>query len=179
MNNSNLAFGEVDRYCGELDDERNTAGVRCERKTHRGHSSNNIYTEKLIHTCTGYETDDCSYLDVRLTFRTAISSGLVEICNEERNWSIACSNAFSENEATIICRQLDFNHRYINSFTDSVPLILNEQKPRTGEVPRCKGIETSLAECQFSNQARKRRGVENTEPNACNFQAGLQCGGIR
>ena len=31
-NDSNLAFGEINRYRGEADDMRNTAGVRCERK---------------------------------------------------------------------------------------------------------------------------------------------------
>ena len=121
---------------------------------------------------------DSSNLDVRLTFRTTTSSGLVEICNELGNWSIVCSNKIREVEPIVICKQLGFSTQLTNYFTESVPLTLSNHRSRLNEVPKCNGSESSLHECQSSDQFRARRGLVSEGSNTCDSQVGLQCGGI-
>ena len=125
---------------------------------------------------------NCSYLDVRLTLRSATSSGLVEICNEDGNWSVACSNVIDEDEASIICRQVGFNSGFTKQFTERI--LDEDERPRINEIPACIGDEISLLECKnrssTQSEGRKRRGVNiGTERNnTCDLQAGLLCGGI-
>ena len=133
---------------------------------------------------TEYSETNCSYLDVRLTFRLSASSGLVEICNKNNTWSVACSNVISEDEVGVVCRQLGFNPGLVtNQFTKR---LLRDEKPRFSEFTReCIGNETILTDCrerQESQLPRKRRGSpdevgSSSDPPSCEFQAGVLCGG--
>ena len=167
---SNLSYGEVDHYRGEQDHEWNTAGVRCERKLYEIYGTVYI-TWKALYTEYETENSNCSYLDVRLTFRSANSSGLVEICNDEGVWSIACRETLDEDEKAVLCRQLGFSTP-TNSFREFIPSQLSETRPKFKENLICSSEEKSLVECQF-HQAREGREVSTT----CNYQAGVYCGG--
>jgi hypothetical protein len=117
-----------------------------------------------------YIETNCSYLDVRLTFRTAASSGLVEVCNENNTWSIACSNTISEDEIGVICRQLGFNGADVNQFTKR---LIRDEKPRLSEFTReCIGNETTLLDCRDGGEVR------SVSDPPCDVQAGVLCGGI-
>ena len=110
-------------------------------------------------------------MDVRLTFRTAASSGLVEVCNENHTWSIACSNVISEDEVGIICRQLGFNGLFVNQFTKR---IITDDKPRFSEFAReCIGNETTLLDCREWQEL----GDEDILDPPCDVQSGVLCGG--
>ena len=132
-----------------------------------------------------YNEANCSYLDVRLTFRNAASSGLVEVCNQNNTWSIACLNAISEDEVGVICRQLGFNGIVINEFTKR---LLVDEKPRFSEFNReCIGNETTLLDCRERQELllpRNRRGLSlggelgRIVDPPCDVQTGVLCGGI-
>ena len=104
----------------------------------------------------------------------APSSGIVEICNEEGTWSIACAESTDEGEANVICRQLGYMSGITNYFTQSVSLLDTRQK-FTGQL-NCSGNEASLHNCVTSPTMIPivRRSVP-----LCNAQAYLQCGGKR
>lgn len=126
---------------------------------------------------TEYETANCSYLDVRLTFRNAISSGLVEICNMEGMWSIATTNMLNTNEKTVICRQLGFMNFFdSNSFTERISEHLSNQREKFDEFLHCNGNENSLDECPLID-LRKKRGLVTVDTSLSNLQVGLTCGG--
>ena len=110
-------------------------------------------------------------MDVRLTFRSAASSGLLEICDENENWSSACSSVVNENNAAVICRQLGFSSR--NYYIGSAALIVTDQRPIKDELPSCQGREESLQDCLFSITPRTKRLASEI----CRFQAELRCGG--
>ena len=122
----------------------------------------------------------CSHLDARLVFRTADSSGLVEICNEEGNWSISCTDIIGVNEAKVICRQLGFTPGFTNYL--SVRVSQTDERPMFfGTSLSCSGNETSLSGCLASPSPtpgipvggrRKRRS------SFCFSQVRLRCGGI-
>ena len=148
----------------------------------------NCGTHWLIHA--GFERHGCSNLDVRLTFRSARSSGLVEICNEN-TWSIACSSAFKENETQVICRQLGFNANFTNYFTEIVASNIESDMetsdvrdvviPRFNKFADCSGSEKTLAECQTiqgqDSDLHNRRGLNDNLDLSCIHQAAVQCGG--
>ena len=122
----------------------------------------------------------CSHLDARLVFRTANSSGLVEICNEEGNWSISCTNIIGENEANVICRQLGFIQGFTNYFR--VGVSQTDERPMFfGTSLSCSGNETSLSDCLASPsptpgipmEGRRKRGI-----SSCFLQVRLWCGGM-
>ena len=123
---------------------------------------------------TEYSETNCSYLDVRLTFRTAASSGLVEVCNENHTWSIACSDVISEDEVGVICRQLGFNGLFVNQFTKR---IITDDKPRFSELAReCIGNETTLLDCrEWQELGDEARDILDPP---CDVQSGVLCGGI-
>ena len=128
---------------------------------------------------TGYEAGNCSYLDVRLTFRSADSSGLVEICNDEGVWSIACSSAFEEDEKAVACRQLGFNAPIYFADLESIVIPHTETKPTFSENLNCGNEETSLVQCLFFGGRRRKRGLNDISPigeTTCN-QASVKCGG--
>ena len=180
-NNSNLPFGEVNQYRDQPDQERNTAGVICEGKCI---NLNQTFISAIIlwmvppMNLTEYETATCSHLDVRLTFRNASSSGLVEICNKEGMWSIVTTSILSNNEKTVICRQLGFMNIFdSNSFTERISECLSDQREKFDEFLRCNGDEDSLDECLPLIDLRKKRGLVDVETSLSNLQVGLRCGG--
>ena len=172
----NQTFGEVNKYRDEPGDEINMAGVKCERKLQNDQCLH--YAQDIGYTQTEYSETNCSYLDVRLTFRLSASSGLVEICNENNTWSVACSNVISEDEVGVVCRQLGFNGLVTNQFTTR---LLGDEKPRISEFTReCIGNETTLLDCIEQQELllpRERRGLF-LGGSTCDFQAGILCGGI-
>ena len=137
-----------------------------------------------------YPHQPCTHLSARLTFRSADSTGLVEVCN--RNiWSVACADAFGINEARVICRQLGFNSTYvnytqlqhvqiINSIEIQGELVPVDLVPIFDEFVGCLGNEASLAECQgrILTVTRRKRGLSLEVQPTCQYRAGVQCGGI-
>lgn len=123
-------------------------------------------------------------MDVRLTFRNAASTGLVEICNENNTWSIACSNVISEDEVGVVCRQLGFNGLVVNQFTKR---ITRDEKPRFSEFTReCIGNETTLLDCEEQQELMLSRNRSGLSPGGeigsisdppCDAQIGVLCGG--
>lgn len=114
-----------------------------------------------------HENGSCLHLKTRLVFRTAPSSGIVEICNEEGTWSIACSELIDEDEANVICRQLGYTSGITSYFARNVSL-LNARQKFTGQL-KCSGNEASLHNCVTS--------PTNDSVPLCNAQVYLQCGG--
>ena len=53
-------------------------------------------------------TDDCSNGDVRLQDGTHESNGRVEVCSNGI-WTSVCSEGWSNFEAHVICKQLNFD----------------------------------------------------------------------
>ena len=134
---------------------------------------------------TEYPPRGCSYLDARLSFRRANSTGYLEICSEEGQWGLACTNdvGISRDTAIVICRQLGFNSSVVRSFRISVT-----ELPMSGESQftfaltsgsfSCRGNETNLMTCQQSDVlgGRKRRGID-IRPSVCRTFTEIQCGG--
>ena len=110
---------------------------------------------------------------MRLAFRSAKSSGLIEICNAQGIWSIACRDTFDKLDESVLCRQLGFTTP-TNSFQELIPSHLNKSRQKFNENLNCLSGENSFIECQL-NQARERREKLSV---LCGYQAGVQCGGI-
>lgn len=51
--------------------------------------------------------DDCNYGDVRLVGGPNVREGWVEIC-VNRAWGTVCSEQFSDDDAQIVCSQMNF-----------------------------------------------------------------------
>lgn len=109
----------------------------------------------------------------------------MEVCNGEI-WSIACANVYGINEAKVICRQLGFNSTYVN-YTQHVQIINSIEMQGeliplptfNSEFVGCFGNELSLLECAESGfGGRRKRGVRPVAPPTCQYQAGVQCGGM-
>ena len=142
----------------------------------------------IIYMCThtANRSDNCTYLDARLTFRSAESTGLVEICNEQGQWSVVCAdNGVPPTTANVICNQLSFDRNFVNP--SQVPL-LNVGRPLTFTLASnllCNGNESTLTSCfsepiqlPSSSPGRQKRRIAPEElPSICGFQAQIQCGG--
>ena len=117
-------------------------------------------------------SDNCAYLDARLTFRSAESTGLVEICNEQGQWSVACAdNGIPPSAAKVICTQLGFDGNFANLST--VPLSsLNVGRPLTFSNLECSGNESTLTTCVSEVPVQPP-----TSGPGCSFQTRIQCGG--
>ena len=122
----------------------------------------------------------------------------MEVCNRN-TWSIVCADTFGINEARVICRQLGFNSTYVNYAqlqhvqiinsieiqeelvpVDLVPvdLVPVDLVPIFDEFVECLGNEASLAECRILSVDRRKRGLSSGIQPTCQYQAGVQCGGI-
>lgn len=108
----------------------------------------------------------------------------MEVCNGE-TWSIACANVFGINEARVICRQLGFNSTYIN-YTQHMRIINSIEMqgelipiPTVNEFVGCFGNELNLSECvERRLLGRRKRGIRPVVQPTCQYQAGVQCGGM-
>ena len=109
----------------------------------------------------------------------------MEVCSNGETWSIACANVFGINEARVICRQLGFNSTYVN-YTQHVRIINSIEMqgelipiPTVSGFVGCFGNERSLSECGESGfGGRRKRGVRPVAQPTCQYQAGVQCGGM-
>lgn len=106
----------------------------------------------------------------------------MEVCNQH-TWSIACADAFGINEARVICRQLGFNSTYVNytqhMLTSSIETKEEDTIPIFSEFDGCTGSEANLTNCQGQFLLpRRKRGLSSGVQPSCQYQAGVQCGGI-
>ena len=143
---------------------------------------------------TEYSPRGCSYLDARLSFRRANSTGYLEICDEEGQWGLACAIANDiisrDTEMTmVICRQLGFNSSVVRSVSISAQeLPTTEERQFTFALTSgglsCRGNETNLTSCsQQSDEplagGRKKRVIDDSteRPSVCSSFTEIQCGG--
>lgn len=140
-----------------------------------------------------FSSSGCTYLDVRLTFRSADSSGILEVCNQRRQWSIACAdNQVSQSIAMVACNQLGYNSNFVRStrIASTSASIVNNGRPsiflENINGLACTGNETSLANCLNAVPVepsppplgrRKRIADDDESPLVCNLVTRLQCGG--
>ena len=155
---------------------------------------------------TEYPPRGCSYLDARLSFRGANSTGFLEMGDEEGQWGRASTNdaencqqdqrelglttnddVISRDTVMVICRQLGFNSSVVQSFSISVislSTIIGDTFTLISVGLSCSGNETNLTSCQHvqsdvpPNEDRKRRGIRvPVQPSVCNTLTEIQCGG--
>ena len=106
---------------------------------------------KLTLIFTDFPASGCNYLDARLTFRRATSTGHLEICDEVGQWSVVCGNSqISVDNVRVICNQLGFDPNFVqsNNLPDSTS-VLNIGRPITPVILalECTGSESSLTTC--------------------------------
>ena len=84
----------------------------------------------------------CTPGEVHLIHGTTSMEGLVEICNDESNWSTVCSSWFNCAGSNVVCRQTghDFAYSSYGNYTG-----LNA-RPEYG-IYSCSGLESSLLNC--------------------------------
>ena len=93
----------------------------------------------------------CTYLDTRLTFRSAESTGILEVCNELGQWSRVCADgSISINDTSVACNQLGFDPSFPPNI-DIVPLTTNPALSDGGQPVSFRFAENSLG-CQGSEQ---------------------------
>ena len=140
---------------------------------------------------TAYPSEGCSYLDARLSFRRANSTGYLEICDEEGLWSFVCAdNTTSTTTAMVVCRQLGFDPtlvRSVRALTSVLPQTSEERLfsfDLTSNGFSCSGNEMNLTSClveqETDNVDRKRRNLLQDaveSPSVCNSLTEIQCGG--
>ena len=131
---------------------------------------------------------DCNYLNARLTFRRANSTGQLEICNREGQWSVVCgSSLIPVNNLRVICSQLGFDPGFVQS--NNLPQstsVLNIGRPITSIISglACRGNESDLTACprievpsNISGNFSKRQAVEPLPVTCSSLE--IQCGGKR
>ena len=129
-------------------------------------------------TDTDFPASGCNYLDARLTFRSAESTGLLEICNEEGQWSVACGSSLIPLEnVMVICNQLGFDPNFIRVDTfQSNPVL----RPITFAASNlvCGGNESNLTSCLLTEPQDPNPGFQKrlAEPLTCSSLE-IQCGG--
>ena len=93
----------------------------------------------------------CTYLDTRLTFRSANSTGILEVCNELGQWSRVCADgSISISDVSVACNQLGFDPSPLPNI-DIVRLSLNPALSNGGQLVSFRFSENSLG-CQGSEQ---------------------------
>ena len=137
-------------------------------------------------TFTDFPATGCNFLDARLTFRRANSTGHLEICNEFGQWSVVCgSSQISVNNVRVICNQLGFDPNFVRS--NNLPQstsVLNVGRPITFILSAqifCSGNESDLTDCDILDSLPgspgKRQAIEPISPVAQCSSLELQCGG--
>ena len=129
-------------------------------------------------------------MDARLVYRSAESTGILEVCNELGEWSIVCADVgVSPDGAGVACSQLGYGdlslapyisveqfNRDLNDGSRPTNFLLSE----TGLF--CFGNESHLSECQVPPQeptptppgVRRKRIVEPLPPQ-CGTVARIGC----
>ena len=135
---------------------------------------------------TDFPASDCNYLDARLTFRRAKSTGHLEICNREGQWSVVCgSSLISVDNVRVICNQLGFDPNFVisNNLPQSTS-VLNIGRPIINVISGlgCRGNESNLTACprikvpsSVPGTFQKRLAAEPV-PITCSSLE-IQCGG--
>ena len=141
---------------------------------------------------TAYPSEGCSYLDVRLSFRRANSTGYLEICDEEGQWSFVCAdNTTSTTTAMVVCRQLGFDPTLVRSVSALTSVLPQTSEERlfsfdlTSNGFSCSGNEINLTSCLVERETdnvegRKRRNLLHNADESlsgCNSLTEIQCGG--
>lgn len=143
-----------------------------------------------------YPSSGCKYLDARLTFRRATSNGLLEICDKEEQWSVACAdNQISQGTLTVICNQLGYEPLSRSLRIPATPVLINGRPFNsipTTEGLACRGSEANLAACIPKSPVepstttpvpgRRKRGSTMIRPigeesTGCRLLSEIQCGG--
>ena len=159
----------------------------------------NIYAHTCTCTCiiSFIHTDrprSCTYLNTRLTFRSADSTGILEVCDELGQWSRVCADGgISIGDAIVACNQLGFDPGFPPNM-DSVPLNTNPalsdgSQPVSfrfaGNGLGCQGTEQNLMSCPGASMPteppplpirRKRQGGEPL-PLTCGSLSRIGCSG--
>ncbi len=135
----------------------------------------------------------CIYLDTRLTFRSADSTGVLEVCNELGQWSTVCADGgLSISDALVACNQLGFDPNFPPNM-ENVPL---NPAPSNGGQPvsfifagnglGCRGNEQNLTSCPGASgmpteppplPIRRKRVAPIGEPLACGSVSRIGCSG--
>ena len=135
-------------------------------------------------------SSSCTFLDTRLTFRSADSTGFMEVCDELGQWSTVCGDGLAPGNAFTACNQLGFDPTFppnlniiplnppVNDGSQPTSLLFSE----TGL--RCLGTEQNLTSCLGASittteppplPIRRKRIVG--EPLACSTAARIGCSG--
>ena len=138
--------------------------------------------QNLIVYFTDFPATGCNYLDARLTFRRATSTGHLEICNEVGQWSVVCGNSqISVDNVRVICNQLGFDPNFVRS--NNLPQstsVLNLGRPITSILSAqifCSGNESNLIDCDILDSLPGSPGKRQAIlPVTCSSLE-LQCGG--
>ena len=126
----------------------------------------------------------CSYGDVRLVYGSTYS-GRVEVCINDA-WGTVCDDGWSPNDASVVCRQLGYDHRgilyttcylhlvtFTHINTGAVALRYAFFGQGTGEIlfsnVGCSGEESEILDC---SSTPPRDGCDHDE------DAGVSCAGI-
>lgn len=131
-----------------------------------------------------YPPNGCKYLDVRLTFRSAESAGILEICNEQRQWSVACAdNPLSRlSTITVVCSQLQvgFVRGFVQYFRVPSTPILTGGRPFTNILQSlaCTERESNLTTCPPGEPVEPRtKRITDGLPSVCSQLTQIRCGG--
>ena len=153
-----------------------------------------MHIHMLIHTYIHVHTDrpsSCTYLDTRLTFRSADSTGILEVCNEQGQWSVVCADSsIASGDSRVACNQLGFDPN-LSPNVNRVPInpaVSDANQPFSfifrGNGLSCFGMEQNLTSCAGATvpttqppplPIRRKRVV--VEPLACGTVARIGCAG--
>ncbi len=100
-----------------------------------------LYTDNLNATCTDG--------DVRLVEGSVPNEGRVEVCFSSE-WGTVCDDSFGNQEAMVICRQLNYTQDLNSSLSLSRGFFGQGQSPIHLDDLECNGDERSLLECIHS-----------------------------
>ena len=93
---------------------------------------------------------DCIDGEIRLSDGSNPLEGRLEICYN-RAWGTVCDTGFSQNDADVVCRQLDDQYGYAHSY--SIPLRDAEFDERAGPIfidnLGCGGNEIMISDCDI------------------------------
>ena len=147
----------------------------------------------ITHTHTHTDRpSSCTYLDTRLTFRSADSTGILEVCDELGQWSTVCADGgVALGDAFVACNQLGFDSSFPPN-VDSIPInpaVISGNQPVSfvlvGNGLGCQGTERNLTSCPGASMTteppplpiRRKRIVQVGEPSACGSVARIGCSG--
>ena len=89
---------------------------------------------------------NCTDGDVQLVGGANATLGRVEICINNA-WGAVCNSRFGTNDATVVCRQLDFSDTGAIAIRDSISSFGANSGPIFLDHLSCKGTENRLLDC--------------------------------